>query len=86
MDKLKVVYLGKSAALRELSEWADRHGVEAVESSDDEAACAVVDQTARSGSAAALKRLRDRHLPCLSVSRGWCFLASAVGRGLNPVV
>ncbi|GAB2796335.1 hypothetical protein [Amycolatopsis magusensis] len=86
MQTLKVVYLGDSAALRELSEWGDRHGVQAVESSDDEAACAVVDQTAMSASTRALKRLRERHLPCLSVSRGWCFLASAVGRGLNPVV
>ncbi|AXB42178.1 hypothetical protein [Amycolatopsis albispora] len=85
MDTLKVVYLGKSAALRELSEWGDRHGVQAVDSADDldEAACAVVDQNAPAG---ALKRLRERHLPCLSVSRGWCFLASAVGRGLSPVV
>ncbi|MBN6041912.1 hypothetical protein [Amycolatopsis sp. 195334CR] len=86
MDTLKVVYLGNSPALRELSEWADRHGIEAVESSDDGAACAVVDQTAQTRSSSAMKRLRDRHLPCLSVSRGWCFLASAVGRGLNPVV
>ncbi|AXB42091.1 hypothetical protein [Amycolatopsis albispora] len=82
---LKVVYLGDSAAIRELAAWAGRHGVIAADEVADGVICGVVDQELLHGDEPRLKRLRERHLPCLTVSRGWCFLASAIGQGVRPV-
>ncbi|MBN6040551.1 hypothetical protein [Amycolatopsis sp. 195334CR] len=82
---LKVIYLGDSAPMRELAAWARRHGVVAADEVEEGVICGVVDQKLLHGDEPLLKRLRERHLPCLTVSRGWCFLASAIGQGVRPV-
>ncbi|MBP2184993.1 hypothetical protein [Amycolatopsis magusensis] len=82
---VRVVYLGQSAAMRELADWAARHGVLAADTVDEGVICGVIDQDLLHSDDPLLHGLREKHLPCLTVSRGWCFLASAIGQGVRPV-
>lgn len=82
---LKVIFLGDSAPMRELAAWARRHGVLEAAEVEEGVICGVVDQKLLHGDGPLLRRLRERHLPCLTISRGWCFLASAIGQGVRPV-
>lgn len=79
-----VLFIGHSPGLRELTEWAARHGFTPIGGQPDRTVlCAVADDDTLHGSgdaddATLVQRVHDLDLPCLNPSQASAFLASAI--------
>lgn len=84
-NRIGVIYLGESKAVKDLREWGRRHGVEPSGRPDDDSLCAVIDEDIWQGRItqsedSVLREAHETGLPCLSPEQAWPLLVSAVSR------
>jgi hypothetical protein len=87
----RVLYIGESVALLQISDWAQRHGVMPADNAADDLLCVVADDEVLAGActpaeADLLRQARGRALACLGPTQAHAFLASAATRRAAVVV
>lgn len=89
-DRTSVVYLGESAALHDICDWAMQHGIDPIDAPDSDCLCAIVDQYLLDGPNPpyedwVLRQLWRDGVPSFTPERAWPVLSSAVNRGLAGI-